>query len=554
MNYRISNIVIILSICFSFFNCNTENITRTLNEEMKARKCSSEAYNLTIQNIDSISLIKRYSNIPNFHFNEDYMKVVANGKMGLIDTLGREIIKPFYDKISHSPGRNFKIGSREVYDYSEATIWKKPRRYTEIDLLYIGDNDSIYKCKCEKINRLYTGQYETTVGGNYGLLDSLGRELLPPIYGIIYGVGENGLVSANLDKGDGGIINLENKVIVPFNYSRVWDFGNRNITPIENLDGKWAIVSDLGNFKTSFIYDDIEPYNKTNTTTVTKSNKKALLDKYGNLITSFKYDQIWNYSSSVQKIGEVYYIPIVLNNKWGILTSTGKELVSPLYDKKIKRNLPTAVSRENLWTFINKDGKEIVPASFEEILYPENEIIGLKKNKKWGVVSSNGAFLSDHIYDNFYSSSKSKYSYVTKNKKYNVINSKGKVFISEMDSIKIIFQDTQYGFTSYKDGKWGVIDSLGEKNIPFIFDELGLMRFKNGFAKKGTKYGIISYLNTIILPFEYDYIGEFEVIADEISAPIRLNKKWGRIDINGNITKPIIHSSYEEIEINWDGC
>lgn len=538
MSFRTFNIPFLLSASLLILSCDTENIQRTFTEEMEARKCTVQTYDPTTpsRGIDRASLLKRYSDIPYFGFHKGYMIVVLNGKMGIIDTLGREIIEPFYKDISRYPEGEFLIGSMDS-------------RSKEKDFLYIGDDHKVYTCKCQSVQRSYSGFIRIEVGGNYGLLDSLGRELLPAKYRVIYGIGENGLVSAYSDEG-GGIVNLENKVIVPFKYSRVWSFGSRNVAPIENSDGKWAIVDDLGDFKTSFIYDNISPYSQTNTATVTQGTKKGLLDQFGDLITPFKYDTIWNYSGSVKKVDQGYHIPVNLNSKWGVLTSTGKELVAPVYDKKVDLPLPTTVSRDGLWTFINEEGDEVVPANFEEVLFPENKIVGIKKDGKWGFISSDGTLLSDHVYDNFYSSSKAKYSFVTQNKKHSAVNTTGKVFITDVDSLKINFQGTQYGFTAYKHGKWGVLDSLGKESIPFEFEDLGLMRFKNGFAKKGNKYGIISFQNTNILPFEYDYIGEFQKSDSYITAPIRLNNKWGRVDIDGKISEPITHDRYEEI--SWE--
>lgn len=505
---------------------------KSLEEEMTARQCISEKYDSIIRSVDSTSLIQRYYHTTDFKPSHDgFIKVVRNGYEGIIDTLGREVIGlKYFDIISYS---NFKVGN----------LGRDSK-----DLIYI-DNKTIYTCRCQEIQKLNSNLFRIKKEGNYGLLDSLGRELLPPIYGIIYGIGDNGLVSTYLSEKGGGIVNLNNEVILPFKYGRVWGFGNRKVTPIENENFKWAIVNEKGNFKTSFMYDYISPYNKTQTATVIKGTKKGLINRFGELIVKPKYDKVLNYSGDVKKTENIYYMPIQLNEKWGIVTSTGKELVPPIYSKRVNLSLPTSVKRNGFWTFLNKKGKEVIPSNFDSILYPKNDIVGVKKNNKWGFVTKSGDVLSDCKYNRFHSLSKAKYSCVTRNNKFNILNRKGEFFATDLDSVKLDFRYTKYGFVVSRNRKWGVVDSLGKQKIPFKYDDVGFMRFKNSYVKKDSKYGIISYKGKMIVPFKYDYIGEFEEFHI-ISAPVKLNNKWGRIDINGKIIVPIIHSSIKKVEVS----
>lgn len=60
--------------------------------------------------------------------------------------------------------------------------------------------------------------------------------------------------------------------------------------------------------------------------------------------------------------------------------------------------------------------------------------------------------------------------------------------------------------------------------------------FKNGVAVvlKNNKYGAINKLGELVLPIEYDYLGEF----NESLARIKINGKWGYVDVNNRVIIP----------------
>lgn len=105
------------------------------------------------------------------------------------------------------------------------------------------------------------------------------------------------------------------------------------------------------------------------------------------------------------------------------------------------------------------------------------------------------------------------------------------LFDSNGKQLTMFFYDAIYGgseegfFEAKKDGKYGQLSNLGERIIPFLYDES--MYFTEGTAgmKLGDKWGMVS-CNGAIIPFEYEDIGFCK--NNRITA--KKGGKWGVID------------------------
>lgn len=66
-------------------------------------------------------------------------------------------------------------------------------------------------------------------------------------------------------------------------------------------------------------------------------------------------------------------------------------------------------------------------------------------------------------------------------------------------------------------------------------------------AKNNDKWGVIDYKGRVVVPFQYDYIGE---ISEERYCRVRLNEKYGVIDHKGRVVIPVI---YDNMWFFYDG-
>ena len=95
---------------------------------------------------------------------------------------------------------------------------------------------------------------------------------------------------------------------------------------------------------------------------------------------------------------------------------------------------------------------------------------------------------------------------------------------------------------TFKDGeKWGFKDSKNNIIIPAEYDFLG--DFENGlaYARKGDKIGYIDSNNKEIIPIKYDKVGHF---SPDGFLPVCLKGIWGIIDKD---CKEIIPLQYDSI-------
>jgi hypothetical protein len=108
------------------------------------------------------------------------------------------------------------------------------------------------------------------------------------------------------------------------------------------------------------------------------------------------------------------------------------------------------------------------------------------------------------------------------------------------------------------DGKWGLVDVSGKEITPLIYDEI--RQTHNPIVKLNGKYG---YLNRetgeLLTPVKYDEAHRWIQIWGESDscdfwendlAEVRLDGKWGCIDLHGNETVPL---KYDEIKISQRG-
>ncbi|EHO11454.1 hypothetical protein HMPREF9714_01348 [Myroides odoratimimus CCUG 12901] len=176
------------------------------------------------------------------------------------------------------------------------------------------------------------------------------------------------------------------------------------------------------------------------------------------------------------------------------------------------------IKRNNKYGFIDYSGNIIVEPTYEYIGDFSNNVCSV--TNKLDELHFN--------YDNqdyFYSES-------------SIINTKGEILFPFIKYIQIneFFDDVAFCFHQ-KIKKYGVIDKLGYKIIPFIFEksEIENSHFSNGLARinKEGKFGFINKCNELIIPCKFDKASNF----DNGYSLVKMKSKEFLIDTNGTIFK-----------------
>jgi hypothetical protein len=90
-----------------------------------------------------------------------------------------------------------------------------------------------------------------------------------------------------------------------------------------------------------------------------------------------------------------------------------------------------------------------------------------------------------------------------------------------------------------RDEKWGFIDSTGQTQVPFQFDEV--RRFEKNItgAKRQDKYGFINRNGEWVVKPEYDFVDHYWTSIGQIK--VMKGKKFGFVNESGILVLPCIY-------------
>jgi len=228
---------------------------------------------------------------------------------------------------------------------------------------------------------------------------------------------------------------------------------------------------------------------------VEKNGKYGVVSEKGAVILPLKYSEI-----NSNKNGYT----VTLNEKMGLFNSEGKEIIPIsyrwIYTDKIDDNIPIAAKLDGKEGYINTKNEWVIPPTYRDAFAFRQ---GLAKVRE----------VRDYIY----------------------INLKGEPVIQDFDANVIEPSDNTYIVGVRKECKYMVYDLNG--NLLDTYDG-----FINNWSddaifavKKGGKWGYIDGYGKVIIPLEYEKVGDFS----EGLAAVRKDGKWGYINLKNEVVIPI---------------
>lgn len=313
-----------------------------------------------------------------------------------------------------------------------------PVNYDEISLFQEGNNyrDNVYKCQrdgklglvnsqditllqCEYSSIKHSGEYVYLVkNGKNGYAELKGtdevKSLIPCIYDKLESYSKDAPMRATYN-GKEGMIDGNNKIIIPFEYSNIGKFynvGAYNMAWIEqdgkygiyNIDGTviqpWdiekAYVMNENSGTTYLTFDDFPDPSTPYIHIVVNGMTGVLSGKTYKTVIPCKY----GYISPVINERAFYKA----NNKWGIMDIQNNSIQDAIYDKiKINNNwlsdafTTEGIFQDNMYVFIgdkqgmiDKNGKAFIPVKYDSLgVFSENMIVA-KCGNLYGYINSNG--------------------------------------------------------------------------------------------------------------------------------------------------------------------
>ena len=334
--------------------------------------------------LDGKEVLKaEYKNIQTLKGLENSIVVEKDGKYGLVNSTGASIINPEYTKIKKVDD-NYTHGYITVDEHNKyglvssagSKLWEN--EYEKIDAIYGKNYFVIEEDKNQKVinsngEKVLEEGYDTIAQINddgvvfikdkkYGFMDYDKNVKIKAEYEELKELQE-GILRAKKD-GKYGIIDLENKEKVKFDYSDIYYEENAGFYVAENKKGKSEILNTEFEVKLSGIISEL---NKEN-----GYMKLKVGDEY-------KY---YNFKFEEKDVKEVLSSNTLFvskkDEKYGFVDKDGNVVVEYIYDEAQEQNQYgfAAVKKDNLWGAINSEGKEVIAPKYNLDKYLTIDFIG----------------------------------------------------------------------------------------------------------------------------------------------------------------------------------
>ena len=231
------------------------------------------------------------------------------------------------------------------------------------------------------------------------------------------------------------------------------------------------------------------------------------------------------------------------DGKYGVVSEKGAVILPLKYSNiNSNKNGYTVTLNEKMGLF-NSEGKEIIPISYRWTYTDEiddNILIVAELNGKEGYINTKNEWVIPPTYRDAFAFRQG-LAKVREVRDYIYINLKGEPVIQDFDANVIEPSDNTYIVGVRKECKYMVYDLNGN-----LLDTYNLLRNNRSddaiFAvKKGGKWGYIDGYGKVIIPLEYEEVGNFS----EGLAAVRKDGKWGYINPKNEIVIPIEFTNKE---------
>lgn len=436
--------------------------------------------------IVSIKKILKHEIAPVAEIKSKYYTVYLNGKWGVINNQGQEVIPLDKDEMIVVPNKEKAI-FLSIYDVNEQTgeyktlaiNEKKEQIFNEYDRVEVIENfDSKQNIWYEEnILRVYKNE-------KYGLIDLEGKTILNCDYDEITSlksVKENFIVRQN-DKV--GLVNSKGQEIIKIQYKEIKTLkeGYKNEYIIVDENDNCGVISTSGTIILEPAYKQIKYLGNAEIYAVLIDNVWTLIKKNGEVINnSYNYISVKGENVVVEKDG-----------KYGIITTKGEEKITPTYESlEYAFSVYYIAKQEGKYGIINIDNEPIIPFEYLNMYYVEDKsiLIGDITTTETVIFDNNlaqklkGLFVFEDEYIKARIDGQNKYyNYRFEEKQNRELLTKNTLFVSE------------------KDGKYGYLNVSGEIVVDYIYDDAKEQN-EAGYAavKKDGKWGCIDRAGKLIL-------------------------------------------------------
>lgn len=425
---------------------------------------------------EEMDYIKRY----------DYFVVVENGKVGIINKMGHELLPCVYDRpIDNCPDfvAAAKDGRWGVVDYSNKPL--VPFDYQEIKSLYCGGEILLALKKDDKWALVSSNGFHALTPFKYKYMKDM--DILD-LNSRIYRNSNPPALIAVLENNKWGYINNWGEVIIPPKYDHDERYGSGDCPMFYDgcaavgMDGKYGFIDTTGKVIVPFIYWYIEPiwsamivdepavFYDARVDDNGADGRQDILSSTGERMTYKDYYCVDEAADSMVVVCDGVYD----NFKRGVYDLKAKrEVFSGDYDEiSYLAQSRFMVKKDGKWGCFDRNGKQIFDFKYDEVDAFSNGAARVKLGDKWGFVKLDGSVLVTPKYNSVYPFGKDRLAVVC-NGGCECINFLGKTVTSQIYSDIDYYPEDYNGFYCRKvriygkvKHRWGYINYRGQEIVP----------------------------------------------------------------------------------------
>ncbi len=323
---------------------------------------------------DTIETIDNYDSKENIWYEDNVLRVSKDGKYGIIDFNGQEVLPCEYDEISALKGNTNNF------------IVKKGKNIGLIN----EKGQAIINTEYKNILTLEEGYKDAYIIVNaddkYGLISTTGTILIEPKYSEVKYLGDSNLFAVKQDKTWQLMDTSENKILIDKGYEDFKEVKSDNI--IVKKDGKYGVITKENKEKIKPEYDDLE-YAFSIYYIAKKDGKYGVITLDNETVIKFEYKAMT-------------YI-----ENGGFIQADKSDTETVIFDNNLGQKISGIVSEINtdngyIKVYTNNEYKyynfKLEEKSSSDLL-TANSLFLSKKDGKYGYVDKSGKVVIDYIYE-----------------------------------------------------------------------------------------------------------------------------------------------------------
>ncbi len=435
-------------------------------------------------------------------FTENGVAVVTakDGREGLVDREGKEVLAPVY--------RNIRFGPEGQVRASSET--NSPSR--QLDMLFDLRGHPLLPTPMNSLGFFNGGLAVATTWESgkraQGFIDRSGHWVIPPRFDAASDFASNGLAAVWINR-EFEFINRKGQLVIPAKYdftrpeldNPLARFGNQFDVGFESgfADGAvvrakasdgWQLIDASGRVLGQGGWARMGEFGSAGLATVSTGvrageGKMGLIDRHGNVVLQPTYESIGKFSNG--------YAPILQGGKWGYIDARGVLVVPP----RFPGFSDDGFSKHGVAKILLHPGRD--PGD------PKIRSMG------FGYIDTHGNVVIDKDdydrVDAFQDAMDEPLARAVKANKTGYLDTRGKLALGWFEAGTSFGAD---GLAAVKvNGKYGYIDRQGKFAIAPTYDEALRFDGDTALVRLGAKWGIVDHAGHVVVPFEYDRLAGF---------------------------------------------